>query len=236
MAFIYNEVMTVILAGLYDNGRGAILVSDKARTIITNNGESITADKDDVRKIKKLNQSIYILAAGSRHITEPYIKDLESIITKSTKPSEIIDRAGEIYKKYRDQDIVYNVLLHYNYKSLEEFKSAKNLSSALANIIDRNIRQHSTDFDFIIVGQENNQYTIYGLNDPGYFTPIYDGYIVGGSPMAKNAALKLLHQDNDFSITMKKETVRTLLTEAKNIASQHDNGVGSKTCVVELPE
>jgi hypothetical protein len=232
MATVYNYIdMTVCLSALYENGQGAILVSDKMRTLehpLTT--KKVRKEDDLFVKMKKLNDNTYIQTAGNMDICTPFLRELETSIRQTDKTQRVLKVAAAIYQKYRQQDVVNKILLNFGYKSLGEYRNDKGLSPALANDINNRISKHYSPFDLIVVGKDGDKYTIYSLSDPGFFTEnVYGNAAVGsGAILAMDAMGQ--HVPN-----IKKEEVIKLILQAKKDAEK-DDGVGPQTVIIELPE
>ncbi len=233
MATGYNYItMTVILAALYDNGKGAILVSDKMRTVEHPQvSKKSTAEAPDVVKIEKLNDYVYMLHAGNMDLCLPYIEELKREIRQDDKPRKVIRKAAGIYRKYRQKDVENKVLLHYGFNSMDEYKHAQNLSAELVSLLDDKITHYFSPFDLILVCLEDDVYSIYGLADPGFFMSQSFGSAVTGS--GARFAMEVVTQEHTKS--MSKDKVKEVLLKAKKMAEQ-DEHVGAETEIVELPE
>ena len=101
--------MSIILAGLYDNGAGVVVVADKARTAIDTQGKEIVFEREDIRKIIKISTDLYLLLAGETAISVAFCRDIEDISHNSTL-EEVIEKAEERYKFYKNQNLEEKVL------------------------------------------------------------------------------------------------------------------------------
>jgi 20S proteasome alpha/beta subunit len=233
MAISYNSTMTVILAATYDEGAGAIIVSDKMRTTTHQlTGEVFTVENDEVRKIFKLNDTTTIAYSGDNEFWSEIIKAVEQEIHKSDKFKKV---RAIIEKKYHINYVRYQwseVLGFLGFESVKDYnaRAPKELSQDRIKQIDERLMSVRTTGEMVLVGLENGKYEIYSLYDPGIFKPNSYGFSVAGSGITSGGGLVV----EQYLKKMNKAQVKKLLLAAKKLA-ENDTGVGKQTQIVCLP-
>ncbi len=234
MATGYNTRVTVILAGLCDDGAGAVLIADRMRTtghVFAEN--EIEVDVEAVTKIEKLSDKVYIAHSGSEEFWTEILLQANRQIHPHDKPRKVRAILENFYRQQHRRWLEAQILVPLGYDSVQDYNARANAELPAARIdqIDRQLRETLGTGELILIGLENEGYEIYGLQDPGYFKFNHFGQAIAGS--GARSATKLVVENHSKS--MSKEEVKALLLEAKKLAEQ-DKGVGKLTQVVVLPE
>lgn len=228
--------MSIILAGLYDDGAGVVMVADKGRTGINPDGTEVTFELKDVSKIKKINDNLYVLLAGDTAITIPFYDYLKEI-----KPNTTLDRVKELatekYLSLKKTDLEERVLNHFGYKTLDDFKKDKTATEKFISQLNWRIMTHATDFDCIIVAKEKGSYSINVLSDfhSGTFKKQDMGHFAGGYGKVSQQIMPVLR--DTLRQDMTKQQVEKILVEAmKHGRSLSPKYIGKTPDVKTLPD
>jgi 20S proteasome alpha/beta subunit len=226
--------MTVIIAGLYGNGEGAVIVADRMKTIEHPFMDGvIEVDHEELVKITKLTQNAYVAFSGEQEFWSEVIKDAAIKIHLSDKSKKIRRILEVCYQKQFRRFLDAQVLVPLGFDSIKDYNKRANdeLSPTRIAQIDEQLKKKIGNEELVLVSFENGLYEIYGLRDPGYFQLNIEGQAIVGS--GARSATKPVVENHRKS--MKKETVKMILIEAKKLA-ERDKGVGALTQIVCLPE
>ncbi|MBI2009295.1 hypothetical protein HYS84_02695 [Candidatus Saccharibacteria bacterium] len=226
--------MTVILAGLYGNGDGAIVVSDKMRTVkhpLTN--DEFETENEAINKTKKLNDSVYIACSGSDDFWGEILDKVEEQIHPTDKPRKVRAIIEKEYRKQHMRWLEATVLVPLGFENLKDYNARANIELPPARIeqIDRQLRETLGTGELVLIAQENDRYMLYGLQDPGLFKQLMSGFAVCGSG-AKSALQTVV---TNYEMGMHKKQLEELLLKAKKLSEQ-DKGVGKLTNILYIPE
>ena len=224
--------MTVCIAALYDDGKGAVLASDQMVTARIPIGYEF--EHQEITKIVAIDgdqHSIYALAAGDvllgteiLNIAKYEIQQLQRVVT-ATEATEIVRIA---YQKVRLVKIVQRELEPRGLTLDTYYDRQQGLSPQVVQIVDQALLQTDVGVEFIISGSGEAGCTIHTVSNPGTtsdHTPI--GYCAIGSG-APHAMYSLI--EASYKLSLNKEEVEDLVRKAK-ARSEVAPGVGSETQV-----
>ncbi len=233
MPTVYNTIVTVIIAALYDDGDGAIIVSDNMATFEHPfKKEEIRVEHDDIRKIFPINDTVTVAYTGNVEFWSEILKEVEQKVHKTDKYEKVRRIIETVYRRHFIRYLESNVLVFLGFENMKDYnaRANKELPQARIDQIDHQLKTTIATGEMILVGKDKEVYEIYSLRDPGTLEPnIYGRTIVGSGVISGSAPVLLKYRKK-----MSKKDVKELLLEAKKLAEQ-DKGVGKLTQVVELP-
>ena len=225
--------MTVCIAALYENGKGAVLASDHMITASIPIGYEF--ENDETSKIHALNDDTYVLSAGNVLFGDQIVQS--SRITIAGEGLEHVrDMAVVIKNKYQTFRLSH---IEDNYLAprgltLEEYHGRQaTLHSAIVQMIDEAMVNVDIGVELILVGPAGAGYSIYVITNPG-MAHCMDaiGFCAIGSG-APHVTYSLLGAK--YKKSLGKSDVEDLVMQAKKI-SEVAPGVGKETSDKVLPK
>lgn len=224
--------MTVIIAGLHSNGKGAIIVSDRLRTgtdPVTK--QEFRVQHDEVVKIHRLNKSIVYGHSGNVEFWSEILKEVESQINNNSTFKQVRKVIEESYRPHFIRYLEARVLVTYGFPDMKSYVSQiGDLPPRTVDRINAELRTTFADGELIVIGTEDgNLYEIYTLSDPGVMQPNKSGFTIVGS--GRVFGQKVLQEDYRPSMTM--EELEKLLLKSKKLA-EADQHVGDMTQIERI--
>ena len=222
--------MTVCIAALYDNGKGAVLASDRMVTATIPIGYEF--EHQEISKIVPMagdSTSIYALAAGDVLLGTEILENAKGQIQQqqhtvvATETAEIVRVA---YQRVRLSKIAQRELEPRGLDLDSYYNRHQGLSLQVLQVVDQAMAQTRVDVEFIIAGLGEGGYSIHTVANPGVtynHTPI--GYCAIGSG-APHAMYSLI--EAPYKRSLGKDEVEALVRKAKS-RSEVAPGVGSET-------
>lgn len=233
MAKIYNDNdMTVILAGICENGKGAIIVADRQRTLDDPRlPQGTKLESNEIVKIKKLNNYVYLATSGTENYWTEVLLNAKREIGEKDKPKKVKAILLKHYRILHQEWLTATVLVPLGYSSFTDYNTRcnKELPPQRIEQIDCRLAKSIGIGEMIIVCRETESYQIYGLQDPGLFKLASFGHAVTGSGTLY-VGDKL---SSEHKLSMSQDELRRLLLDCKEMAEQ-DPGVGKLTQEVSL--
>jgi 20S proteasome alpha/beta subunit len=230
---VYTPGMTVILAGLYDNGLGAIIITDKMRTgIHPITKEEHEVENDEVKKIFNLNKHVIVAFSGDVEFWADILDDISSEVSDKDSLRKVRKKIEKIYTYYYQRYQWSKIPGFYGFTSMKDYnkRAIQEMPQARIDQIDAQLKGILSPGEMVLVGVEDGSYKIYTLTDPGIFKPSLYGFAIAGSGMLSSAK----YVAESYLMKFNKAQVQKILLSAKKLAEK-DKGVGKKTEIVTLP-
>lgn len=225
--------MTVCIAALYENGKGAVLASD--HMITANIPIGYEFENDETSKIYALNDDTYVLSAGNVLFGDQIIQSSRKTIAVENLEyvREMADIVKTKYQTFRLSHIEDNYLTPRGLTLESYYGRQATLNPVIVQMIDEAMVKVDIGVELILVGPTGTGYSIYVITNPGMATCVDAiGFtaIGSGSP---HVAYSLLGAK--YKKSLGKSDVRDLVIRAKEI-SEVAPGVGKETSVEVLPK
>lgn len=220
--------MTICVAALYENGHGAVLVSDRMVTAHFPIGYEF--EHDETTKMIKMGEAldVYSLLAGDVLLgTEIINAAREHIelqeISSATMIAEMVRVA---YQQKRLARVVKSELEPRGLSLQEYYNSQQRLLPQIVQVMDQALRQTDIGVEIIVAGPSGSQCSIHTIMNPGVDSDNSSiGYsaIGSGAPHAIYSLIEALYKPS-----LSKERVKEIVESAKK-RSEVAPGVGSRT-------
>ena len=222
--------MTVCIAALFGNRKGAVLISD--RMVTANIPMGYEFEHQEVTKILPMDgdrASVFALSAGDvllateiLDLTKARIREQQRTVT-AAETAEFLRGAYQFVRltKIAQSELEPRGLDFENY-----YNRQQHLSPQVLQIIDQAMSQLDAGVEFIVAGPSVDGYTLHTVVNPGLtndHTPI--GYCAIGSG-APHAMYSLI--EASYKRSMDEDAVAKLVKRAKT-RSEVAPGVGSQT-------
>ncbi len=225
--------MTVCIAALYENGKGAVLASDH---MITANipPMAFEFESDAASKIHQLTENSYVLLAGGILHGDSILRHAQVDISKGPQAlvEDIVGKLTEVYTKVRRSSIEQRFLVPRGLTLDLYYERQASLNPGIVQSIDQALLYDDLGVEFIVAGPTGSGYSIYIITNPGIATcvdPIGYGAIGIGAPHALNSLISAPYRKE-----LGKSDIEDLVRKAKEL-SQVSPGVGQQTSVEYLP-
>jgi len=225
--------MTVILAGLYKNGEGAVIVGDKLRTGTHPLAkEEVLVERDDITKIYKLNDQVTVATSGDMELWGEILKDVHEVVKDNDDFPRVRAIIERIYHKHFSRFQWSKMPGFLGFTSMEDYlrRGPKIMGQEQ---VDKQIEQFVKTVasgDMILVGKGKEKFEIYTLSDPGILKYHMSSLGITGSGVVY--ANKYVNNNYRPSMTVKQ--VENILLAGKKLA-EADEHVGAMTDIVVLP-
>lgn len=227
--------MTVCIAALYENGEGAVLISDQMVTAHIPIGYEF--EQKETSKIIAMDdsESVYALVSGDVLLGNQIIGAAKTQLQQQNGNSSAEHTAQVVRAAYQQARLteIINRELEPRGLDLNGFYGRhQQLAQQVVQMIDQAMTQTNIGVEFIIAGFSGSTHTIHTILNPGVISnnnPIGHGAIGSGSPHA----LYSLIEDN-YNPSLSKEDVIDMVERAKT-RSEVAPGVGSATAQVVMP-
>lgn len=225
--------MTVCIAALYENGKGAVLVSDRMITASIPIGYEF--ENDEASKIHALNDDAYVLSAGNMLFGDQIIQSSRKTIAGENLEyvREMADIVKTKYQTFRSAYIGDNYLAPRGLTLESYYSRQATLHPAIVQMIDDPMVNVDIGVELILVGPTGTGYSIYVITNPGMATCVDAiGFTAIGSG-APHVTYSLLGAK--YKKSLGKSDVEDLVMQAKKI-SEVAPGVGKETSNEVLPK
>ena len=220
--------MTICVAALYENGHGAVLVSDRMVTAYFPIGYEF--EHDETTKMIKMTEAldVYSLLAGDVLLgTEIINAAREQVklqeITSATMMAEMVRVA---YTQKRLARVVQSELEPRGLSLQDYYNSQQRLLPHIVQIVDQALHQTNIGVEIIVAGPSGSQCSIHTITNPGVDrNNSAIGYSAIGSG-APHAIYSLI--EAPYKPSLRKERVKEIVESAKK-RSEVAPGVGSQT-------
>ena len=226
--------MTVCIAALYDNGKGAVLASDHMITWGFSPMEYET-ESNDVSKIRALSDDSYVLHAGNVFDGDLIVQRSQTQIieAKFSLAEDLANTIANVYKEVRLHNLEQR-FLHPRGLTLNGYYAAQQtLNPGMVQEIDERLANGNIGVEFLIAGPTAFGYSIFTISHPGIATcvdPIGYGAIGIGAAHVFHSLISAPYRKD-----LGKEQVKKFVLEAKE-KSQLSPGVGQQTSTRSLPK
>ncbi len=226
--------MTVCIAALFDNGKGAVLASDHMITW----GIPPMAyefESDDVSKIRELGDNSYVLHAGNVFDGDLIVQRSQAQIIeeKLVLAEDIANTIAEVYGNVRLHNLEQRYLRPRGLTLNGYYAAQLSLNPGMVQEIDEKLANDGIGVEFLIAGPSAFGYSIYTILHPGIATCVdaigYGAIGVGASHVFHSLISAPYRKD------LGKEQVEKFVLEAKE-KSQLSPGVGQQTSTRSLPK
>jgi len=223
--------MTICIAALYDNGKGFVLTSDLMTTAHFPIGYEF--EREDVDKIIKMTESVYVLTAGDVLFANAVIEKARQVVIE--KGINVVDGIAELiranYQDKRRERVVRGELEPRGLNIATYYQSHQSLHPTIVQMIDRAFVSYNPQVDLIIAGKGDTSCHLFTVVNPGQcLCQDAIGYTAVGSG-APHAIYSLI--DSGYQKSFNKDKVIELVKAAKERAHVAP-GVGSKTKSVSI--
>ncbi|TAL14785.1 hypothetical protein EPN95_01755 [Patescibacteria group bacterium] len=221
--------MTIIIAGLYENGKGAVIVGDKLRTgSHPLDKEEVLIERDDITKIYKLNNQVTVATSGDMEMWGEILKDIHEAVKDNDDFPKVRTIIERIYHKHFSRFQWSRMPGFLGFTDMEDYlkRGPKIMSQAQIDSLNARFINTVASGEMILVGKGKEKYEIYALSDPGIFKygSMSSALTGSGMPYANR------YFNENYRADMSMEEVKTVLLEAKKLA-EADKNVGSMTDV-----
>ena len=230
--------MTICVAALYENGHGAVLVSDRMVTAHFPIGYEF--EHDETTKMIKMREAldVYSLLAGDVLLgTEIINAAREHIelqeISSATMIAEMVRVA---YQQKRLARVVKSELEPRGLSLQEYYNNQQRLLPQIVQVMDQALRQTDIGVEIIVAGPSGSQCSVHTIMNPGVDSDNSSiGYsaIGSGAPHAIYSLIEALYKPYSliealYKPSLSKEKVKEIVESAKK-RSEVAPGVGSRT-------
>jgi hypothetical protein len=220
--------MTVCIAALYENGKGAVLCSDQMATI----GFPLNYEYEnkDVAKIVELSSQpkTFALVSGNVVVADEIICSVKDILSKKSGNSviDIVNIFREQYQIMRRVHVIRNELEPRGLDLASYYKMHQTLLPQIVKTLDDALAKWSLKTEFILAGKDGNLCHMHIIIHPGDTLPLDSiGYTAIGSGSI-HAMFSMI--EGKYSKAMPQKDVEDLVLKAKK-RSEVAPGVGPLT-------
>lgn len=225
--------MTVCIAALYDNGKGAVLASDH---MITANIPPMAYEFESnaASKIYQLSADSYVLLAGGILHGDSIIRHSQVAISHEGHKS-VEHLVNTIANEYRVTRLRYIEERYLNPRGLTldlYYERQTSLNPGIVQSIDQALLNDNLGVEFLLAGPTGKGFSIYTITNPGIATcvdAIGYGAIGIGAPHVFHSLISAPYRKE-----LGKSEIEKLVRKAKEM-SQVSPGVGQQTSIRFLP-
>lgn len=224
--------MTVILASLYDNGSGAIIVGDKLRTGThpLDKGE-VLIEHDEITKIYKLNDQVTVATSGDMGMWSDILKEVHEAVREKDNFTKVRKIVEKIYHRHYARYQWSKVPGFFGFATMQDYLKvgSQTVSPMQLDKINDLLMKIVAPGEMVLIGRGKDRYEIYALSDPGIFKFASSGLAIAGSgtPYANR------YVNENYRPSLGKDEVTKILMEGKKLAEK-DIHVGSMTDLIIL--
>lgn len=241
---VYNLNMTVILAALYEDGKGAIIMSDKMRTTGYDNGKGGISyhyeENEDIQKIFRINKHSTLAYAGDVEFWTNVIDELRMQVNQNEKCSKVRTKLETIYRNEMRDWLATNVLFLYGYARYDDYvndqQRLRNVDPMLINIIENrlNHERQAVPGELLLVGKDDNKtMKLFTLAATGKLNLSARGLATLGSG-AKHSMVTML---KELRLSQSQDEVYEILKKAKKLSEvEQDVGAATEEKTVQLSD
>jgi len=176
--------MTVCIAAIAEEGKKLILAADNMMTHIVGNNVQYQREDPDYKKIIKLNNNVYALAAGVLHVISPVIAAVIPDVKSTSTPQEVAEilraKLQDFYIKKAEEEILKPLLIN-----LQIFREQqRGLSDTLLSQVLTKLGNFNLDINIVIAGinqQTGNAYIGMVAGNGFLLDKTLDGAVTNGS-------------------------------------------------------
>ena len=218
--------MTVCIAALFDNGKGAVLAADGM--ITSQYPIAYEFENDETNKIYPLCQNSYAMFAGNMMFGAAIVELAKAQIDSLGigNVSGVATSVRNAYTDYRSR-FIEQVHLAPRGLSLDSYHQRHNfLNGGLIQVIDNAMIGENIGVEFIVVGPSNAGFGIYIVSHPGIaicMDAIGFCALGSGEPHATFSLMGSLYRKS-----VKQQEAEKLVTQAMKM-SEAAPGVGKET-------
>lgn len=227
--------MTVCLAALYENGKGAVLVSDQMVTAHFPIGYEF--EQEESTKIIRVSDSseIYALVAGDVLKGWEIINAarIQAQAQGTTTAAEVAELVRVCYQQARLTTVVRMELEPRGMDLNTYYNNHQRLLPQVVQVVDQAMCQTDFGVQIIIVGPSDGQFTVHTVVNPGVVndnSPIGHSAIGSGAPHAIYSLIEA-----PYKLSLNRDSVLEMMKAAKK-RSQVAPGVGMATRIIAIPE
>ena len=228
--------MTVCIAALYNDGKGAVLASDKMITAHIPIGYEFEHEENFKIQAVSGSSSVWALLSGDVLSGQEILNSAQEMIRQkgddvsSSTAAEIIRSA---YQQTRLKIIIHREIEPRGLDIASFYANHQQLSPQIVQFIDQTLSTFDLGVQIIVVGLNENVYTIHTILNPGN---IHENSIIGHSAIGSGSphALYSLIEDK-YTSSLNEESVIELVKRAKR-RSEVAPGVGKETTVKVIPQ
>ena len=218
--------MTVCIAALYDDGRGAVLASDRMVTAHIPIGYEYEHDKNS--KIIEVAGATYALLSGDVLSGHEVLRMAQVRLSGQNEvPASIVaETIRGCYQQLRRTRIVHNELEPRGLDLESYYQMQNQLNPTVSQVVDQALVGYNLQVEMLVVGPNGGRFSIYTIVNPGM---IIENDAIGHTAIgsgAPHALSSLIEQTYDPSMTS--EQVIEFVTNAKQ-RSEVAPGVGKLT-------
>ena len=221
---INKNKMTICIGVLCENGKKAIIISDKMITI-----EGLSQEfEHKTPKMYKINNSCIAVSAGDALMPVELFRSVNHEIKGKANPSiiEIVTLIKKCYMELRKNCIEEEHLKMRGFNLESFYESMTRISPQIAIPIDNKIMEYDLGIDMILAGIDEGGAYIYQITNPGVHRCFNGmGYVSTGSG-TPHALHSFISNDYNPEISLKEGLF--LAFEAKKLA-ENAPGVGNST-------
>lgn len=227
--------MTVCIAALYEDGRGAVLASDQMITAHIPVGYEY--EHGETTKIIAIDddKSIYSLIAGDVLRGNEVIKRAKAEISQqpgAPSASNVADLVRSAYQQIRLTNIVQRELEPRGLSLDEFYEKHQDLAPQVVQIVDQAMYQVDMGVQILIAGSNSGSHTVHTILNPGTTT---DNTAIGHGAIGSGAPHALAYFiENSYNPSLSKKEVEAMVKQAKK-RSEIAPGVGRETTILTIP-
>ena len=224
--------MTVCIAALYENGKGAVLASDHMITASIPIGYEF--ENEETSKIVQLTDESYALFAGNVLYGDQILQSaIESIAADGQQNVRgIAEQVKTCYARFRLAYLVERFLAPRGLTMESYYAQQDKLNARIVEDIDQALSHLDLGVECIVVGPSISGYGIYTIGNPGVAIrndAVGFSAIGSGAPHVVYSLLGATYRKS-----LDQNEVRDLIERAKAM-SEVAPGVGKQTSVKILP-
>ena len=228
--------MTICIAALYDNGNGAVLVSDQMVTAHVPIGyEYEHRDTAKIIPVDEARETYALLAGDVLSGNEIIAHAKRQLLQKDggSPASEIAELLRIAYQQVRLTAIIAKELEPRGMNLDTFYARHQQLAPHVVQVVDQAMSQTDIGVQMLVAGSNGASHTIHTILNPGAIvdnTAIGHGAIGSGAP---HSLLSLI--EDEYSPSLDRETVLKMVKRAKS-RSEVAPGVGTRTHTLIIPE
>ncbi len=214
---MYYEVMTVCVAGLSNDRKGAVLVADMGVATDTDGSLVIKASltKDKILSLGKNDAWLLLACNETEDRAKRIFKRAKAIMDKEKSDYETVEEIATLVRRQyiyvRNEELEMFVLNHFGL-TFEEYKDC--IKDMPIEILDR-VRRFKMGTQLLLIAKDKEGYHMYNILDGGMQNRDLRGWDCIGSGMKQSEAV--MHRA-EYLTTLDTETAKKKLLEAKKAA------------------
>ena len=226
--------MTVCIAALYDDGKGAVLVSDQMVTAHIPIGYEY--EQEGTPKIVPLDdaETTHALVSGDVLRGNEVIELARRNMAQqgASSASEVAEFVRAAYQQVRLTAVIHTELEPRGLNLGDFYARHQQLAPQIVQMVDQAMSQTNVQVDILIAGPNDGRHTIHTIVNPGVVidnTAIGHGAIGSGAPHALAFLI-----ENSYNPSLGRQDVLDMIRKAK-ARSEIAPGVGTRTAELVIP-